>query len=57
MSQGCDAHGDRPDPLKPQVIDRQTPQRGQDLSAVDLPVAVGVLSHWYIPDLVPAVLD
>jgi len=53
----CDALGDRPDPLKPQGIDHQTPQRGQDLNAVDIPVAVGVLSQRHIPDPVPAVLD
>ena len=42
MSEGGDAFGDRPDPIEPQGIDRHAAQRGQDLSAVELPVALGV---------------
>jgi len=57
VSQGGDALGDRPDPSKPQGIDRQTPQLGQDLDAVELAVAVGIFSQRHIPDLVPAVFD
>ena len=57
MSQGGDALGDRPDPIEPQGIDGQAAQRGQDLDAVFLPVAVGVFFQRHIPHPVPAVLD
>ena len=57
MSQRCDALSDRPEPIKPQGINRQTPQSGQDLNAVELPVAVSVFSQRHVSHPVPAVLD
>ena len=57
MSQGGDSLGDRPDPIETQGIDRQAPERGQDLDAVVLPVAVRVFSQRHVTHLVPAVLD
>jgi len=57
MSQGGDALGNRPDPFEPQGIDGQAAQRGQDLDAVDLPVAVGVFPQRHVTHPVPAVLD
>lgn len=57
MSQGCDPLGDRPDPIEPQGIDRHAAQRGQDLNAVVLPVAVGVFPQRHNSHPVPAVLD
>ena len=57
MSQRCDALSDRPEPIEPQGIYRQTPQRGQDLKAVEVPVAVSVFSKRHVSHPVPAVLD
>ena len=57
VSQGCDALSDRPDPIQPQGIERHAAQRGQHLTAVVLPVAVGVLPQRHIPHPVLAVLD
>jgi hypothetical protein len=57
VSKSGDALCDRPDPIKPQGIDRQAAQRGQDLNAVVFSVAVGVFSQRYIPHPMPAVLD
>lgn len=57
VSQGGDALGDRPDSIEPECIDGHAPQRGQDLDAVVLPVAVGVFPQRHIAHPVPAVLD
>ena len=57
MSQGGDALGDRQDPIQPQGIDGQAAQRGQDLRAVVLSVAVGVFPQRHISYPVPSVLD
>lgn len=57
MSQGGDALGDRPDSIQPQVIDREAAQRGHDLNAVVLMVAVSVFARRHIPHPVPALLD
>ena len=57
MSQGCDALGDRPDPIEPQGIDGQAAESGQDLDAVVLPVAVGVFLQRYVPHQLPAVFE
>ena len=38
MSQGGDTFGDRPDPIEPEGIDGQAPQRGQDLDGVVVPL-------------------
>ena len=57
MSPGDDALGDRPDPIELQAVDRQAAERGQDLDAVDLSVAVGVLFERHVPNPVPAVLN
>jgi hypothetical protein len=57
VSKSSDALCDRPDPIKPQGIDRQAAQRGQDLNAVLLPIPAGVFPQRHIPHPVPAVLD
>ena len=57
MSQGGDPLGDRPDAIEPQGIDRQAPERGQDLDVVVLSVAVVVFPQWHVPHPLPAVLD
>lgn len=57
MSPGDDALGYRPDPIELQDVDRQAAERGQDLDAVVLSVAVGVLFRRHVPNPVPAVLN
>ena len=57
MSQCGDSLRNGLDPLQPQRIDRQAPQRRQDLNAVVFPVAVSVFPQRYVADPVPAVLD
>lgn len=57
MSQRRDPRSDRPDSIDPQDIDGHLAQRGQDLDAIVLAVAVGVFPPWHNPHPVPAVLD
>ena len=56
MRQSRQALDDRPEARKPQGIHRQAAQRGQDLHAVDLAVAVGVFLELGVTGPVPGVL-
>ena len=56
MSQGGQSLGDRPETIEPQGIHRQAAERGQDLHAVDLAVAVRVLAELGVAGPVPGVL-
>lgn len=57
MGQGGQPLGDRPEPIKPQRVHGQAPERGHDLDAVDLAVAVGILLELGVAGPVPGVFD
>ena len=56
MGQGGEPLGDRPEPVKPHCVHRQAPERGDDLHAVPLAVAVSVLPELGVAKSVPAIL-
>ena len=57
MSQRGHALGDRPEALEPQGVHRQAAERGQDLHAVALAIAVGVLAELGVAGPVPGILN
>ena len=48
---------DRPEPIEAQRVHGQAPERGHDLNAVDLAVAVRVLPELGVAGPVPGVLE
>ena len=57
MGQGAQALGDRPEPIEAQRIHGQAAERGHDLNAVDLAVAVRVFLELRVAEPVPGVLN
>jgi len=57
MGQGSQALGDRPEAIETQGVHGQASERGHDLYAVALAVAVGVLPELGVAGPVPGVFD
>ena len=57
MGQSGQALGDRPEPIQTQDVHGEAAERGQDLHAVHLAVAVSVFLELGIAGPVPGVLD
>jgi hypothetical protein len=57
MGQGGQSLADRPEAIQPQRVHGKTPERGQDLQAVGLALAVRVLPELGVAGPMPGVLD